>query len=95
INPSILLTDEIERDLNLIMQARPKSKIYLKTHPFIEAYLKKGFINKPIRWYMEHQKWIRIHSNNDLHLMEYKFFDDNEDEIRMKEIVNTMDSHTD
>ncbi|MEM8525163.1 MAG: Rne/Rng family ribonuclease [Bacteroidota bacterium] len=96
INPSILLTDEIERDLNLIMQARPKSKIYLKTHPFIDAFLKKGFPNKPMRWYLEHQKWIRIQSNNDFHLMEYKFFDDNEDEIRMREIsTTTTDNHTD
>lgn len=85
INATILLTDEIERDLNLIMQSRPKSRIYLHAHPYVEAFLKKGFINKPVRWYMEHQKWVRIAPDNDFQLMEYKFFDENEDEIRIGE----------
>ncbi|MEM9887251.1 MAG: Rne/Rng family ribonuclease [Bacteroidota bacterium] len=93
INATILLTDEIERDLNLIMQSRPRVKIYLHAHPYIEAYLKKGFINKQVRWYMEHQKWIRIIPNNNFHLLEYKFFDANEDEIRLKEGATVMDNH--
>jgi ribonuclease G len=83
ISASILLTDEIERDINLIMQSRPKSKIYLKVHPYVEAYLKKGLPNKQMRWYMEHQKWVRIVPNNNFQLMQYKFFDENEDEIRV------------
>ena len=74
---------------------RPRVKINLHAHPYVEAFLKKGFISKPMRWYMEHQKWIRIVPNNDFHLMEYKFFDDNEDEIRMQEgaAVAATDNH--
>lgn len=83
INASILLEDDIERDLNLIMQSRPKSKVYLNVHPYIKAYLKKGLVNKPMRWYMEHQKWIRIKGDSHFHMMEYKFFDENDDEIRL------------
>ncbi len=83
INASILLVDDIERDLNLIMQSRSKSKVLLLVHPYIEAFLKKGFITKPMRWYLEYQKWIRVKGDNTFHIMEYKFFDENEDEIRM------------
>lgn len=83
INASILVTDEIERDLNFIVQSRPKSKIKLLTHPFIEAYLKKGWPSIQMKWYLKFYKWVKIQPNNDFHLTKYKFYDENEDEIRL------------
>lgn len=83
INASILLLDDIERDLNFIIQSQIKSKIKLQVHPYVEAFLKKGFPNTQMKWYMKYQKWIRIQPNNDFHLTKYRFFDENEDEIRL------------
>ena len=96
VNASILLIDDIERDLNLVMQSRPKSKLYLKVHPFVEAYLKKGWRSASVRWYLKYQKWVKITPANDFHILEYKFFDGNSDEIRLKpeeEPVIIMDNH--
>lgn len=83
INASILLSDEINRDLNFIMQSRPKSKLKLIVHPFVAAYLKNGFMSKQMQWFMQYYKWIRIQENSDYHLTKYHFFDNNEDEIRL------------
>ncbi len=83
INPSILLTDNIERDLEFIIQSRPKAKLYLHVHPYIHAYLTKGIRSIQVNWYLKHFNWIRIKPNSDFQLMEYKFFDSNEDEIRL------------
>lgn len=83
INASILLTDEIERDLEFIMQSRPKSRISLVVHPFIRAFLRKGFPNYQTKWYVKYYKWINIKANTDYYLTEYRFFDNNEDEIRL------------
>lgn len=83
INASILLTDELERDLNFIIQSRPKSKIQLHVHPYVAAYLSKGLPSIQMKWYMKYYKWIRIHLNNDFHLMQYRFYDENDDEIRL------------
>ncbi len=83
INASILLVDDIERDLNFIIQSQIKSKIKLKIHPYVEAYLKKGFPNRQMKWYMKFHKWIRIQPDSDYHLMKYRFFDENDDEIRL------------
>lgn len=83
INASILLTDEIERDLSFITQSRPKSKLVLHVHPYVEAFLKKGFYNTQRKWYMKYYKWIHIVSDNEFHLTKYRFFDGNEDEIRL------------
>jgi ribonuclease G len=60
IQATVLLTDGIEHDLDMVLQTRPKGKITLSLHPYVEAYLKKGFITQQMRWYMKYQKWIRL-----------------------------------
>lgn len=83
VNATILLTDDIERDMEFIMQSRPKSPLQLRVHPYLEAYLKKGLPNRQMKWFMRYNKWIKVTPNADYHLTEYRFFDGNEDEIRM------------
>ncbi|MEL7118723.1 MAG: Rne/Rng family ribonuclease, partial [Bacteroidota bacterium] len=83
INASILLVDNIDRDLNFILQSRPKAKLTLKIHPYIEAYLTKGWSSMRIQWFKKHFKWIKVQADNDFHFMQYKFFDENDDEIRL------------
>ncbi len=83
ISASSLLIDEIERDLSFILQTGNKSKITLQLHPFIYAFFKKGFFNKQINWYKEYYRWISLKEDANYHLNEYRFFDDNDDEIRL------------
>ena len=83
VNPTLLVTDEIERDLKFVMQSGIKSKLILKVHPFVEAFLKKGFPSKQMLWYKEYYKWIRIRPNNNLQINNYNFYNDQNDEIRM------------
>lgn len=83
VNPTILLTDDIERDLEFVMQSRPKAPLYLRVHPYIDAYLKKGFPNKQMRWFLKYNKWLRIIPQAEYQLGEYRFFEGNDDEIRM------------
>jgi ribonuclease G len=84
VNATILLEDEIERDLNYILQSQPNAKLTLKVHPFVTAHLKRGFLKSfQVKWWREHQRWIKIMADNDYHLNTYKFFDQNEDEIRL------------
>lgn len=81
-NASILIVDDIERDLNFIMQSRPK-KLKLKVHPYIEAYLTRGFMSRQVNWFRAHFKWVKIVPDSDFHLSRYKFYDSNDDEIRL------------
>jgi ribonuclease G len=83
VNPTVLITDDIERDLKFILQSGTKSKLMLKTHPYVEAFLKKGFPNTQMRWYARYYKWIKIKSEPNYQLNEYRFFNENEDEIRL------------
>ena len=84
INPSILLTDNIERDLEFILQSRPQAKLELHAHPFVSAFLKKGLPSKQMSWFIQyHFKWIKIKENTDFQMTQYTFFDGNDDEIRL------------
>ncbi len=84
VNPTVLLTDDINRDLEFIINSRPKSKIFLRVHPYVGAYLTKGLFKSPVaKWYRKYYKWIRIVPNGDFAVNQYKFFDGNEDEIRL------------
>ncbi len=83
INPSILLTDNIERDLEFILQSRPHSKIHLHVHPYVYAYLRRGLPSIQMKWYMKYFKWIKVVAKTDYQVMQYVFFDANADEIRL------------
>lgn len=83
INASILLTDEIERDLEYIVQSRPHSKIRLSVHPYIYAYLRSGWKSKQVDWYLKYWKWIKLDQSNDYQLADYQFYDSKNDEIRL------------
>ena len=77
------MTDDIERDLEFIVQSRPQSKLQLHAHPYVHAFLKKGFPSKQMRWYMKYFKWINVKENPDYQYTQYTFFDGNDDEIRL------------
>ena len=83
IAPSILLLDEINRDLEFVQQSRPKSGIQLRVHPYVEAYLKSGVVSQRAKWFLSHGKWIKVHADMDLGLTEYEFYDSSGDQIRL------------
>ncbi len=82
INASIIITDEIKRDLDFILNSRPKVSLNIHVHPFIEAYLKRKLISEQVRWYLRHKKWVKITGDPALPITSYKFYD-KDDEIRL------------
>ena len=82
-NATILLTDEVQRDLNFIMESHPPSKLTLRLHPYLYSFFKKGFSAAQRKWFMKYGKWVKLEQNSDYHLSEYRFFDEKKDEIRL------------
>lgn len=83
VTPTVLITESIERDLKFIMHTRPNSALHLHVHPFVFAYLKKDIRSVRMNWFIKYSKWIRLHQDMDYSINEYKFFDGNNDEIRL------------
>jgi ribonuclease G len=78
----IVLVEKIKHDLDLIMQKDYK-KVTLNTHPFIAAYLTKGFPSIRSKWYFEHKKWVKILPRDAYTYLEYHFLDKNGKKIKL------------
>ncbi len=74
----IVLIDKINSDLEKLLKGPKKdSKITLNIHPFIAAYITKGFPSMRSKWFMEHKKWIKIQPRDAFTYLEYRFKDKN------------------
>ncbi|MCP4978252.1 MAG: ribonuclease E/G [Maribacter sp.] len=74
----IVLIDKINADLEKLLKGPKKdSKITLNIHPFIAAYITKGFPSIRSRWFMEHKKWIKVQPRDAYTYLEYRFKDKN------------------
>jgi ribonuclease G len=71
----IVIIDNIQVDLERILKGSKKDQIVLNTHPFIAAYLTKGFPSIRSKWFMEHKKWIKIQPRDAYTYLEYRFKD--------------------
>jgi ribonuclease G len=83
IGPSILLVDDIEKDLKYVVSQGIR-KLKLHVHPILEGYLTKGTIFKPSiakKWNKEHDIKIKVVSDNESPLTEYNFYDDQTDDL--------------
>lgn len=85
INPTILLVDQIEAKLDFIMKTRPAKEPILVAHPFVVSFLNKGLFGYSWKWYWKYQRRVKIREDQDLGLIEFKFFDGPEDEIRLRD----------
>ncbi|MDD5569623.1 MAG: Rne/Rng family ribonuclease [Bacteroidales bacterium] len=79
IKASITFVDDIESDIKYIFDELNQKHLHLEVHPIIYAYLKKLQWN----WYFKFKKWIKIKSSKSCHLLECRFFDKNDDEIKL------------
>ncbi len=60
VNPTVLITDDIVRDIEYIHQSRPKTSLRIEVHPYVNAFLKQGFPNFQQKWWLKNQRWIGI-----------------------------------
>lgn len=79
--PTILFTDELERDLSFIVDKIKTRKIILNVHPFVAAYLKKGFIPVCRKWNFKYRISLKVQPVTSYHMLEYHFFDHYDNEI--------------
>lgn len=83
IKPSIIMIDEIENNIRYLLHDQNEKSLSIGVHPYIYAYLTKGVFSIQRRWFFAFNKWIKIKSMPSYHLLEYRFFNKNNDEIKM------------
>ena len=83
LRPTILLIDDIETNFNFILVEQNEKSITLVVHPYIEAYIKQGFISRQWKWYFKYKQWIKVKSNPAYQITEFHFFSGKDEEIKL------------
>jgi len=83
IKPSSLLVDEIHNKLSYLIHEQNESGLTLTVHPYVYAYLKKGLKSPQRKWYLEFKRWIKIKESSSYHFLEYHFFNQSGEEIKL------------
>ena len=79
VRPPVLITDDIENDLELLLQTQKEKKLTLTVHSFLYAHLRKKRIQ--LKWLLRYKTWIKIQERTTFHLLEYKFYSKEHGEI--------------
>ena len=81
ISPSILIIDQIINQYQYILEKFDKPKLVLRTHPFIYAYLTKGFPSIKLKWRFKYNHRLTLKEDSNLGLLNFEFIDQNGDKV--------------
>ncbi|EHG21240.1 hypothetical protein HMPREF9332_01759 [Alloprevotella rava F0323] len=84
IKPSILFTDLLEGKIRQLSQQLHFKRIRLHVHPYVAAYLDKGFISLKRKWQFKYKTSIQLTPNEGLAYLQYQFYNDKGEEIDMR-----------
>ena len=81
ISPSILFIDNIENQISSILQNRKYENITVRVHPYIAAYINKGFWSIRRKWRFKYKCKIKIIPVSSYDFLEYHIFDHFDEKI--------------
>lgn len=80
---TLILEDEIEKNLNYLITHKHRN-LTLIVHPIVYAYLTKGWLwSKASKWKRKLGQTVILKSDTGYHLTEFRFFDQNGEEIKL------------
>ncbi len=84
IQPPILAIDEIENNLRYLIKDQNESKLKLFVHPYLHAFLTKGFLKSlQWKWFWKYKKWVPVKPLPAYHLLQYSFTNSHDEEIKL------------
>lgn len=89
IRSSILFTDQLERKIDRLVNKIGIAKFYLHVHPYVAAYINKGFISLRRKWQLKYGFGVHIIPSQKLAFLQYEFYDSQGEFIDMKEEIET------
>jgi ribonuclease G len=83
--PSILFTNSLEGKIDCLVNKHHVKKFTLYLHPYVAAYVNKGFFSLKWKWKLKYSLRMKVIPNQSLAFLEYKFYDPDKNELDMKE----------
>ena len=89
IKSSILFTDQLESKIDNLVNKIGVKKFALHVHPYVAAFIDKGFISLKRKWQIKYGFGLKIISSQKLAFLQYEFYDNQGNYIDMKEEIET------
>jgi ribonuclease G len=77
----IVMLDKFKVELDRLFAQDKHRGITLNVHPFVAAFLKKGFPSVQQKWFTKYKKWIKIIPRDAFQYLQYEFTDSTGDRI--------------
>lgn len=90
IKPSILFTDQLENKIDYLVKKLNIREFTLHIHPYVYAYISKGFISMKWHWRRKYGKGCKVISSQKLGFLQYKFYDKKGIEIDLQEEIEKI-----
>ena len=85
VRASILFTEQLEHKIARLVNKFGVKKFYLYVHPYVAAYINKGFISIKRKWQMQYGMGVHVIPSQKLAYLQYEFYDADKQIIDMKE----------
>lgn len=89
IKSSIIFTDQLESKIDRLVNKIGIKTFYLHVHPYVAAYINKGFLSLKRKWQMRYGLGVHIIPSQKLAFLQYEFYDSKRQFIDMKEEIET------
>ena len=83
--PSILFVDKLENKTEYLVNQLKVKKFTLYVHPYVYAFINKGFFSLKCRWKFKYSFGIRVVPMQEYAFLQYKFVDNAKNEIDLRE----------
>ncbi|MEP3386726.1 MAG: ribonuclease E/G, partial [Reichenbachiella sp.] len=83
ITASILVTDQVEKDLEHLLMKQNEKKLTISLHPYLFAFFTKGFISRQWKWFFKYKRWITLVEDSSVPITQYNFLNGLGEEIEL------------
>lgn len=83
ITASILVADQIEKNIEHLMVKQNEKKLAITLHPYLFAYFTKGLISQQVKWFFTYKRWINLVEDSSLPFTEYSIINAMGEEIEI------------
>ncbi len=90
ITASILVTDQIEANVEHLFVKQNEKDLVLALHPFLYAFYTKGIFSQRVKWYLKYKRWLTLVKDSSLAITEFKFLNHDGEEIELANQANTV-----
>ena len=80
---SILISEQIEKSLQILLGNQNEKNIALFLHPYLYAYFTSGFFSRRVQWFFRYRKWVSLVEDSSLGIAEFKFINKQGEEIEL------------